>query len=88
MSAIRKKLVIDPEDTRRHALLRACGAVGGQKALASRLGITQSHVWYWLARSRRGVPGEFVLAVEAASGVSRHELRPDIFPQPSSMELS
>lgn len=28
----------------------------------------------------RRVPAEFVLKVEALTGVSRHELRPDIYP--------
>jgi DNA-binding transcriptional regulator YdaS (Cro superfamily) len=62
------------------ALQRACAAVGGQKSLARRIGVSQSMVWYWLARSKRGVPGEFVLPIEAASGISRHVLRPDIYP--------
>jgi DNA-binding transcriptional regulator YdaS (Cro superfamily) len=62
------------------ALQRACAAVGGQKSLATRIGVSQSMVWYWLARSKRGVPGEFVLPIEAASGISRHVLRPDIYP--------
>lgn len=81
------QVVPDPSAPHKLALQRACDAVGGQKSLAGRIGTTQSKVWYWLARSRRGVPGEFVLAIEAASGVSRHDLRPDIYPQPSPMEL-
>jgi DNA-binding transcriptional regulator YdaS (Cro superfamily) len=63
------------------ALREACDLAGGQKSLAARIGTTQSMVWYWLVRSKRGVPGEFVLAVEAVTGVSRHALRPDIFPE-------
>lgn len=64
------------------ALREACDLAGGQKSLAARIGTTQSMVWYWLVRSKRGVPGEFVLAVEAVTGISRHALRPDIFPEP------
>ena len=64
------------------ALREACDLAGGQKSLAARIGTTQSMVWYWLVRSKRGVPGEFVLAIEAVTGVSRHALRPDIFPEP------
>ncbi|WP_315838302.1 transcriptional regulator [Bradyrhizobium prioriisuperbiae] len=64
------------------ALREACELAGGQKSLAARIGTTQSMVWYWLVRSKRGVPGEFVLAVEAVTGISRHALRPDIFPEP------
>jgi DNA-binding transcriptional regulator YdaS (Cro superfamily) len=62
------------------ALQLACRTVGGQKALADRLGVRQSTVWYWLARSKRGVPAEYVMPIEAATGISRHLLRPDIFP--------
>jgi DNA-binding transcriptional regulator YdaS (Cro superfamily) len=62
------------------ALRFACAKVGGQKALAALIGTTQSQVWYWLEKSKKGVPAEFCERVEAASGVSRRDLRPDIFP--------
>src|SRR5262245_8410096 len=80
-----------PSPQRNEALRRACKAAGGQKPLASLIGATQSMVWYWLARARRGVPGEYVRAIEAATGVSRHELRPDLYPasdHPSDSSLS
>jgi DNA-binding transcriptional regulator YdaS (Cro superfamily) len=62
------------------ALKRACGLAGGQKPLAERIGTTQSQVWYWLERSKKGVPAEFVLPIERETGVSRSELRPDLWP--------
>lgn len=62
------------------ALKRACEVAGGQKSLADRIGTSQSQVWYWLARSKKGVPAEFVLPIERETGVSRHELRPDLYP--------
>lgn len=62
------------------ALKRACEIVGGQKPLADRIGTTQSQVWYWLTRSKRGVPAEFVLSIERETGVSRSSLRPDLWP--------
>ncbi len=62
------------------ALRRACELAGGQKPLADRIGTTQSQVWYWLERSKKGVPAEFVLKIEAATGVSRNALRPDLWP--------
>jgi DNA-binding transcriptional regulator YdaS (Cro superfamily) len=61
------------------ALKRACELAGGQKPLADRIGTTQSQVWYWLERSKRGVPAEFVLLIEREVGVSRSELRPDLW---------
>lgn len=62
------------------ALKRACEVAGGQKPLADRIGTTQSQVWYWLERSKKGVPAEFVLKIETATGVSRNALRPDLWP--------
>lgn len=62
------------------ALRRACKLIGGQKPLAKAIGTTQSQVWYWLERSKRGIPAEFVLPIERATGVSRHDLRPDLYP--------
>lgn len=63
------------------ALKRACELAGGQKPLADRIGTTQSQVWYWLTRSKKGVPAEFVLSIEKETGVSRTELRPDLWPE-------
>ena len=62
------------------ALKRACEIAGGQSSLAARIGTTQSQVWYWLTRSKKGVPGEFVLPIERETGVSRSALRPDLYP--------
>ena len=63
------------------ALKRACEVAGGQKPLADLIGTTQSQVWYWLSRSKKGVPAEFVLSIEKETGVSRTELRPDLWPE-------
>lgn len=60
-------------------LERACDAVGGQKSLADRIGTSQSQVWYWLKKSKRGAAAEYVLKIEQASGIPRHELRPDLY---------
>jgi DNA-binding transcriptional regulator YdaS (Cro superfamily) len=67
------------------ALQRAVDVAGGQKALADRIGTTQSMVWYWLFKSKRGVSGEYVIPIERATDgkVSRHELRPDLYPATS-----
>lgn len=57
--------------------------MNGQSALARALStdhrpIKQGHVWAWLNRDG-ALPPEFVLTVERLTGVSRHELRPDVF---------
>jgi DNA-binding transcriptional regulator YdaS (Cro superfamily) len=56
-------------------LARAVKQAGGARALGRALGISSQAVSQW-----ERVPPERVLAVEAASGVSRHELRPDLYP--------
>lgn len=60
------------------ALLHAVAQAGGQTALARKLKVKPQAVHQWLAAGR--VPPLRVLAVEAASGVSRKALRPDIYP--------
>lgn len=63
-------------------VLKACDAAGGQSALARALGLkSQGSISRWVATGR--VPSERVLAVEALTGVSRHELRPDLYPPPA-----
>lgn len=58
--------------------MEAVEKAGGQTALALAIGKTQGHVSIWLRREY--VPAEMVLPIEAATGVSRHELRPDLYP--------
>lgn len=67
------------------AFQRAVNAAGGQKPLADKIGTTQSMVWYWLRHAKRGPAAEYVPAIEQATGISRHDLRPDVFgPAPKS----
>lgn len=54
----------------------AIAKAGGGTALARRLSVSPAAVSYW---KRRGVPADRVLDVEALTGISRHDLRPDIF---------
>ena len=63
------------------ALERAISAAGGPAALARQLGVRPQAVSQW-----QRVPAERVLdVVRAAEGaVSRHELRPDIYPDDQS----
>lgn len=60
-------------------LKKAIEKAGSQQALAELIGVRQSHVSNWLNRNKR-VPAERVLTIEKATGVPRHELRPDIYP--------
>jgi DNA-binding transcriptional regulator YdaS (Cro superfamily) len=62
-------------DTKTEALKRAVRTAGGQAEFARLIGITAQAVSQWVE-----VPPLRVLEVERISGVSRHELRPDLYP--------
>lgn len=62
------------------ALAQAVRALGSQSAFGRLLGKRQSVIFGWL-RDSRPLPAEHVLAVEEATGISRHDLRPDIYPR-------
>jgi DNA-binding transcriptional regulator YdaS (Cro superfamily) len=58
------------------SLIKSIKAAGGSSALAAVLGISQEAVSQW-----RRVPVARVLDVERVTGISRHDLRPDIYPR-------
>lgn len=68
------------ELSRYEALLLAVDTLRSQQAMADLCHVSQPTVWRWLNQSKR-LPAEYVLKVEAATGVSRHLLRPDIYPR-------
>jgi DNA-binding transcriptional regulator YdaS (Cro superfamily) len=60
-------------------LRAAIEILGSQSALAELVGVRQPAVSKWLAKGAP-LPAEFVLRVESETGISRHELRPDVYP--------
>jgi DNA-binding transcriptional regulator YdaS (Cro superfamily) len=54
----------------------AIDQAGGLAALGRALGITPQAINNWKAS---GIPADRVLDVERITGISRHELRPDVF---------
>lgn len=56
------------------ALREAIAAAGGARALSRALGIAHQAISKW-----ERVPPLRVLEVERLTGISRHQLRPDIF---------
>ena len=65
------------------ALQRAIEAAGGTVALAAKLGLTHQAVSRW-----DRAPPLRVLEIEAITGVSRHDLRPDVYGPETKQHLS
>lgn len=55
----------------------AIESAGGVKALARKLGVRYQAVQQWNKRQRP--PAERCLAIEQVTGISRHDLRPDVY---------
>lgn len=70
---------MEAKPTRFEALKLVVEAYGSQEATGDALGVSQSTVSRWLTQSKQ-LPPEYVLQAEADTGVSRHLLRPDIYP--------
>jgi DNA-binding transcriptional regulator YdaS (Cro superfamily) len=58
--------------------LKAAIALEGPTALARKLNVKPPTLYVWLKTGR--APAERVLEIEAATQISRHELRADIYP--------
>lgn len=59
-----------------HPIMQRCAdSVGGLAKLAALLGVRHQSFYSW-----KRVPAERVLDIERITGVSRHELRPDLYP--------
>lgn len=61
------------------ALQSAVDQAGSQTKLAEAIGASQQLVSYWLSKGKP-LPAEYVLEAERKLGISRHSLRPDIYP--------
>jgi DNA-binding transcriptional regulator YdaS (Cro superfamily) len=68
------------------ALRRAVAKRGSQVAFARLIGVTQGAVSKWL-REQKHLPDKHVLAVEAATGVPKEQLRPDLYPPETRPDL-
>lgn len=56
--------------------------MGGQGGTAEIFKVSRAAIWRWL---KDGVPAERCLMVEVHSGISRYDLRPDVYgPKPDS----
>lgn len=61
------------------ATKRCVDAAGGLTKLALLIGVRHQSLYSW-----KRVPAERVLELERLTGVSRHDLRPDLYPADST----
>lgn len=61
------------------SIRRAVAIYGSQSATARARGVSQAAVWKWV-HGKAELPAEQVLAIELDTGVSKHDLRPDLYP--------
>lgn len=66
--------------TRFEALRAVRAAFPSEQAMADAFGVSQPTIWRWLNQSKQ-LPHNHVLQAERLTGVSRHDLRPDIYPR-------
>lgn len=59
----------------------ALDKAGSQSRLAEVCGVSQPTVWGWINKGRAQLPAEYVLSCERELGISRHDLRPDLYPR-------
>lgn len=65
--------------TRYEALQKVAATFPSQQAMADAFGVSQPTIWRWLNQAKQ-LPPEYVLLAERLTAVSRHHLRPDIYP--------
>lgn len=76
---MRNKPTPEQIETARNALRAVRAKFKTQLDMAEKLGVTQGTISLWINKGKL-LPAECVLAAEAATGVSRHLLRPDLYP--------
>lgn len=60
------------------AFAEAVDAIGGQGATGRLVGVTQGAIWQRLKANKPAAAG-WVLKLEAATGIPKEQLRPDIY---------
>lgn len=65
------------------SLEKAIKSAGSAKLLAKHLGLSSNAISQWKHRFKGNVPPDRVLSVFRVTGVTPHELRPDLYPNPT-----
>lgn len=63
--------------TENNIIARVIAKAGNQHILSQKLGIKYQAIQSW--RKKHKIPAERVLAIEHLTGISREELRPDLY---------
>ncbi len=66
-----------------NALDKAVRIAGNASKLAEQLGISSMAVSHWKNRYKGVIPSDHVLPIFNLTGVTPHELRPDLYPNPT-----
>lgn len=82
-SGMKAKMTDEDAEEAIQALEEAIHIIGGQAALARKLGLKQGHIWWWLYRSKK-VPAEYAIPIEELTlrQVTRYRLCPKVFGSP------
>jgi DNA-binding transcriptional regulator YdaS (Cro superfamily) len=59
----------------------AVAKAGGQVAIAKQIGVCSQAVSRWFISGN--IPAKRVIPIEKLTGISRHDLRPDLYPRES-----
>ena len=65
------------DETMKRALDRAVVEAGGISALARAVEVSRQTIHNWINSGR--VTTDYAIKVEGATGISKHDLRPDVF---------
>lgn len=65
------------------ALDKAIKAAGSARKLGTALGVTSMSVSHWKNRDQGIVPPMYIFPIFHMTGVTPHELRPDLYPNPT-----
>ncbi|MGX7886459.1 YdaS family helix-turn-helix protein [Enterobacter hormaechei] len=66
-----------------NGLTKAIKSAGTATNLATMLGIKPMSISRWKNRYQGVVPADRVLQIYAVTGITPHELRPDLYPNPT-----
>ena len=65
------------------ALDKAIKTAGSARKIAAALGLSSMSISHWKNRDNGIVPPDYVLPISRMTGVTPHELRPDLYPNPT-----